>query len=90
LSGKYITNEEFEKRIKIYLKEMVDHCIITRSKCPLERVEEDIKEIKKVQHERTESLKKRSITEYNLWRIILSKFEIPVEQQYKLLEGLSA
>ena len=89
-SDKYVNEEDFERRIKAVIKEMVDHCLVVRAKCPLERVEEDIKEIKKVQHARTESLKKRSVAEYNLWRIVLSKFEIPVEQQNRLLEGLSA
>lgn len=89
LSGQYLTQEDFERRIDSLVQKAVLHCTIERSKCPLLSMQRDITDIKRIQTDRTDYLKSKTKAEFNLWRTVLDKLGVPIDDQNKLLEGLA-
>jgi len=60
-----------------------------QSEFPAHDVMKDIADIKKVQSERTDMLKKQTRTLFELLRVMLDELKVPIDRQNKMLRGLS-
>jgi hypothetical protein len=99
--GKFPTAEQFygaiadlKKSQEEIMRRMVDHCELMRSRCPFNEMVENVKDIKEelkvikgVQSRRTEELLRKHAKDNEVWRVIMSKLSVPVEEQNRLLSG---
>jgi septation ring formation regulator EzrA len=101
LSETFLPSTEFMKAVDslqrsqdAVLDKMMAHCELMRGRCPfgemvedVKDIKEELKEIKAVQKRRTEDLMRRYSKDNEVWRVIMSKLLVPIEEQNRLLSG---
>ena len=89
-SEKFTTKEQTEAMIKAMFQEVIIRCDRERINCPfVAKIENSLEEIKSIQRQRTEQLRSKARVEFELWRTVLTKLDVPVDKQNELLRGLA-